>query len=88
MGEVFWGFRWAILKDRIKGPNQRESDYMVHVFVKSGDVDGALRVLKKKLSEDGDQKRLKQRKRFMPQNEQRRRKAAKTLRRQRTQYGS
>jgi ribosomal protein S21 len=53
---------------------------MVQVFVKSGDVEKALRLLKRKLSEDGDQKRLKQRRRFMPADKRKRRKMAKTAR--------
>ena len=53
---------------------------MVQVFVSNGDVDRALRLLKRKLSEDGDQKRLKQRKRFTPQSERKRKKAAKAAR--------
>ncbi|MBI4832945.1 MAG: 30S ribosomal protein S21 [Candidatus Lindowbacteria bacterium] len=55
---------------------------MVEVFV-NGDVDRALRVLKRKLSEDGDQARLKERKCFMPQSERKRRKAAKAARKRR-----
>ena len=55
---------------------------MVEVFVK-GDVDRALRMLKKKLSEDGDQRRLKERKCFTPQNERRRRKAVKAAKKRR-----
>jgi len=49
---------------------------MVKVFVE-GDVDKALRMLKRKLSEDGDQRRLKERKCFVPQKERRRKKAVK-----------
>jgi ribosomal protein S21 len=52
---------------------------MVKVVV-NGDVDKALRRLKRKLSEDGDQKRLRDRKRFTPQKERKRKKAAKAAR--------
>ncbi|UCD58740.1 MAG: 30S ribosomal protein S21 [Candidatus Hydrogenedentota bacterium] len=61
---------------------------MVQVFVKEGDVDRALKILKRKLSEDGDQKRLKRRKHFMPQSELRRRKAARPARKERKRAGS
>lgn len=57
---------------------------MVEVFVKGEDVDKALRILKRKLSEDGDQKRLKQRKHFTPQNERKRKKAVKAARKRRS----
>jgi len=53
---------------------------MIQVFVSDGNVDKALRVLKRKLSEDGDQRRLKQRRRFTPPSERRRKKAAKASR--------
>ncbi|RJP22542.1 MAG: 30S ribosomal protein S21 [Candidatus Abyssobacteria bacterium SURF_5] len=56
---------------------------MVEVFVE-GDVDKALRQLKRKLSEDGDQRRLKDRKHFMPQKERRRKKAIKASRKRRS----
>jgi len=59
-----------------------ETVYMVEVFVK-GDVDRALRILKRKLSEDGDQRRRKERKCFTPQNERRRKKAVKAGRKRR-----
>ena len=55
---------------------------MVEVPV-DGDVDRALQKLKRKLSEDGDQRRLKDRKHFMPQKERRRKKAIKARRRRR-----
>ena len=55
---------------------------MVKVVVE-GDVGKALRILKKKLSEDGDQRRLKERRCFTPQNERRRRKAVKAGRKRR-----
>lgn len=56
---------------------------MVEVVV-NGDVDRALRRLKRKLSEDGDQRRLRERKHFMPQKERRRKKAAKAARKRRS----
>ncbi|RJP65259.1 MAG: 30S ribosomal protein S21 [Candidatus Abyssobacteria bacterium SURF_17] len=69
------------LCERIK-PMGAERSYMVEVFV-NGDVDRALKILKRKLSEDGDQSRLKERKCFTPQGERRRRKAAKAARKRR-----
>jgi ribosomal protein S21 len=46
---------------------------MVQVVV-NGDVSKALRILKRKLSEDGDQKRRRERKSFTPQNKRKRNK--------------
>jgi ribosomal protein S21 len=56
--------------------------FMVQVTVE-GDVEKALRKLKRKLSEDGDQRRLKDRKHFTPQKERRRKKAVKAARKRR-----
>ncbi len=52
---------------------------MVEVSV-DGNVDKALRILKRKLSEDGDHKRLRQRKHFKPRNERKRFKASEARR--------
>ena len=49
------------------------------VFV-NNDVEKALRVLKKKLSEDGDHRRLKERKHFTPRSKRRRKKSARSQR--------
>jgi ribosomal protein S21 len=47
------------------------------------DVEKALRILKKKLSEDGDHRRLKERKHFMPRGERKRRKSVRAKRNRR-----
>lgn len=49
------------------------------VFV-NNDVEKALRILKKRLSEDGDHRRLKERKHFTPRSKRRRKKALKSQR--------
>ena len=55
-------------------PYASEGANATRVFV-SDDVEKALRVLKKKLSEDGDHRRLKERKHFTPRSKRRRKKA-------------
>jgi ribosomal protein S21 len=52
------------------------------VFV-NNDVEKALRVLKKKLAEDGDHRRLKERKHFTPRNQRKRKKAVRARRKRR-----
>lgn len=52
---------------------------MVEVFV-NDDIDKALRRLKRKLSDDGDQRRLRERKRFTPVKERKRKKTARAAR--------
>jgi ribosomal protein S21 len=47
------------------------------------DVEKALRILKKRLAEDGDHRRLKERKRFTPRSQRRRKKAFRSQRNRR-----
>ncbi len=56
-----------------------ESEGTSTVFV-NNDVEKALRILKKRLSEDGDHRRLKERKHFTPRSKRKRRKALKSQR--------
>ncbi len=55
---------------------------MVRVFVEN-DIDRALKKLRKKIAEDGDQKRLRDRRRFAPRNARRRSKAKKAAKKRR-----
>jgi ribosomal protein S21 len=54
---------------------------MTQVFVRRGDIDSALRLFKKRCTESGLFKRLKEKEGFEPRGQRRRRKKRESLRR-------